>query len=65
MADEIDIANERAEMLRDMAINKKKPEPKLKAMGQCLTCGEHLEGTRRWCDADCRDEYEKFHKREI
>lgn len=27
--------------------------------GECLSCGEELEGDRRWCDAYCRDDWER------
>jgi uncharacterized OB-fold protein len=28
------------------------------ATGKCLTCGAKLSPGRRWCNADCRDEWE-------
>ena len=28
--------------------------------GHCLLCGEPLQAGRRWCNADCRDEWDKF-----
>lgn len=27
--------------------------------GYCLFCGEPLPKGKRWCDADCRDQWEK------
>lgn len=27
--------------------------------GYCLFCGEPLTDNKRWCDADCRDMWEK------
>lgn len=30
--------------------------------GFCLLCGEPLIPGRRWCDADCRDEWEREQK---
>ena len=27
--------------------------------GKCLLCGQFVENERRWCNADCRDNYEK------
>lgn len=35
------------------------PEP----TGECLWCGEAVQPGRRWCDADCRDEWERDHAR--
>ena len=29
------------------------------ATGYCLWCEEPLEGGRRWCDSDCRDDWER------
>ena len=33
------------------------------ATGYCLNCGESLEGDRRFCDADCRDDWQKLKRR--
>lgn len=32
---------------------------KVISTGYCLFCGEPLEAGRRWCDADCRDDWQK------
>lgn len=29
--------------------------------GHCLWCGEPLPSGRRWCNADCRDAWEREH----
>ncbi|WP_119352928.1 hypothetical protein [Azohydromonas sediminis] len=29
--------------------------------GQCLWCGEPLRHPLRWCDVDCRDDWERAH----
>lgn len=31
--------------------------------GYCLFCGEPLPRGRRWCNADCRDNWEKENRR--
>jgi len=31
--------------------------------GRCLWCGEPVEAPRRWCDAGCRDDWERHHAR--
>ena len=31
--------------------------------GYCLFCGEPLPKGRRWCNADCRDSWEKENRR--
>lgn len=30
------------------------------ATGECLWCGELLTDGRRWCSAECRDDWERF-----
>lgn len=57
MADPVDIANdhiervERARLEALRATNTGIP----KGHGKCLACGSKVKGTRRWCDAECRD----------
>lgn len=29
------------------------------SVGYCLCCREALPAARRWCDADCRDDWER------
>lgn len=31
--------------------------------GECLWCGAKLRRPLRWCDADCRDDWERDHAR--
>lgn len=58
MADEIDIANERAELFRQQSLKNRKPEGP-KPTGNCLACGAILlMNGMRWCDADCRDDWQ-------
>lgn len=56
--DQIDLANEVADLHRQIAIQKRKPEGPT-ATGLCLACEESVPDGRRWCDASCRDEWEK------
>jgi hypothetical protein len=58
MADDIDLAQERNEFLLKAQIAVRKPEGP-EATGECLTCSTALPLPRRWCDADCRDDYER------
>lgn len=55
--DEIDRANEQAEHFRRVAERVRKPKGP-KGTGFCLNCGADVATSRRWCDQDCRDEYE-------
>ena len=57
MSDDIDRAQETEEFMRKMALLKQ-PEPKITATGFCLFCAEKLMLPRRWCDAECRDEWQ-------
>lgn len=35
-------------------------KPKIEATGYCLFCEEPLEDGRRWCDAECRDDWQRL-----
>ncbi len=61
MADEIDVANENTAIQTDIAIQniRNSIKPIIYA-GYCLTCGEDVPAPRRWCDAECRDNYDKL-----
>jgi len=50
------------ELHRDVAIRKRK-ETGPKAIGVCYYCGEPLESGLRWCDIDCRDDWEEEKRR--
>jgi len=56
MPDEADLANEQAE--RHLEATRSKRRPVLPITGQCYNCGESI-GAREFCDADCRDDYER------
>lgn len=64
MADEIDKANELAEVLLSAAIRNVKP--RLRPTGNCHSCGESLLADLRlgslFCDEFCRDDFEKQEK---
>lgn len=60
--DEIDRANELAELFRQNALNSVKPVEIPKGIGMCMNCGAEVEGDRRFCDADCRDDHERYSK---
>ncbi len=59
MADLFDLASEREEMDRDLALRVRKPEGP-EATGSCLECGEPVDEGRRWCmGVECRDRWER------
>lgn len=63
IADASDLATAHEELLRESALQLRKasaPEP----CGACLNCGEPLEPGLRWCDTDCRDDWEAVLRRQ-
>lgn len=59
MADEVDVANDRAQAERDALAQVRKPEPVIFCTGRCLNCNARVGKDRRWCDGDCRDAWEE------
>ncbi len=62
-ADPIDMAAHEQQLALDAALKAalSKQQPTLKAVGTCYNCGEVFgddEQTLRFCDEDCRDDYE-------
>lgn len=59
MSDDLEIAsdNEMKERELNIAHARAQNQP-IKVSGFCLSCNERLEASR-WCDADCRDDYEQ------
>lgn len=62
MSDEVDAANEQAEMTLTSA--RLRRNPALPAIGRCYNCEESLPAGV-FCDADCRDDYEKRTRNKI
>jgi hypothetical protein len=60
MADEIDRANEAAELFRENALKAHKPVVVPAGIGMCLNCGADLAHDGRFCDAECRDDFDKY-----
>lgn len=60
-----DIGNERAQEFLDDAIAavRRKASAIETGVGICLNCGAAVDGLRRWCDVDCRDDWEREQKR--
>ena len=57
MADLADKAAAYQQQEIDAAVTHRKPVGPV-AVGRCLWCDEPLSGDRRWCDTECRDEWE-------
>ena len=56
--DIIDQANDAADIFRKSALSQRKPEGPA-ATGFCLNCDARMAQGQRWCDAACREDWEK------
>lgn len=61
MADIIDDANKLAEHQREQALKRRKPEGP-PPCGYCHNCNEPLTTGLRWCDLDCRADWERLQR---
>lgn len=59
LMDEADIANDRAEVDLQRALQVRRPEGPL-ATGACLWCSEPVPQGFRWCNRECRDYWQRF-----
>ena len=59
MSDNLDIASDREELARSMAQTLRKPTGPA-PMGACFYCAASVRDGVRWCDSDCRDEWERL-----
>jgi hypothetical protein len=57
MADEADRAQERIEEWLTAQLAVRRPAGPV-ATGHCLSCGVKVEAGRRWCAAECRDDWQ-------
>lgn len=58
MSDLADQAAAREQQDLALALQQRKPAGPA-ATGHCLSCGEPLCGDLRWCDRDCRDDWQR------
>lgn len=61
--DEFELASEHEQLRRDIALRLRKPIGP-EATGVCLHCETPLSDGRRWCDAECREDWEKRQRAE-
>lgn len=60
MSDIADKANDLVAMNDELALRGVRNKiTKAEFTGFCLNCDEVVEEPRRWCDADCRDQWER------
>lgn len=63
MSDEIDAANDLLLKMIDAGIKQAQGEINMhNESGQCIWCGEPVNDSRRWCSADCRNDYERINR---
>lgn len=68
MTRDIDRAIDNSEHITEMRIDHiRKQAGKKEALprGRCLFCGESLSGDERWCDSDCRDDWDHEQKMKL
>jgi len=66
--DEIDRANALADLMAEHTVAKIRQaangaRPAARPTGLCLWCGYVVTDHARWCDAECRDDWEHAHVR--
>lgn len=60
MSDDADRANVFIEFKHDVDLdNSKRDEPSGTANGECWFCEEYLPAGHRWCNAECRDDWQR------
>ena len=62
MVDEVDIANKNVEREIETALKNINTTIPKNETGKCLYCREDITDERRWCNAGCRDNYEKTNR---
>ncbi len=62
MSDPLDQARHTSDMLLQHSLAHREPEAPA-ACGHCLYCQTALKPPRRWCNADCRDDWQNDQKR--
>jgi hypothetical protein len=63
MSDEIDAANDLLLKMIDAGIKQAQGEINMhNESGHCIWCGEPVNDGRRWCSADCRNDYERINR---
>ncbi len=58
--DEMDLAQGAEDDMREYYIESvRRHRPTLPATGECFFCGKGLVHGQRWCDVECRDDWER------
>lgn len=63
MSDIIDQGNDTADWFLEVARRNQAPAKEIRGIGLCLNCGAAVEDDRRWCDIECRADWERANAR--
>ena len=63
MSDEADKGNDTAEFFLAASLSLVKPAQPAHGVGLCLNCGCAVTGEKRWCDVECRGDWERANDR--
>jgi hypothetical protein len=63
-ADPLDVASRLEAAEREACVAAARNRPSMPAVCACYNCGEPLRPGLLFCDADCRDDYEKRQKKD-
>lgn len=63
MADILDQAMAVEELHRNLALQHRRQGPAIAETGFCLNCEAPVPAGHRWCDADCRDDWQRAQTR--
>ena len=58
VGDEIDRGNEQAQLILDMNIAKARVGHQIQFTGACHNCGDSVGHQQRFCDVNCRNDYQ-------
>lgn len=57
--DILDMADETQQTFMRVAMSNVPAPTTYHGIGMCLNCGAGVDGERRWCDSDCRNDWER------
>jgi len=65
MSDMVDLAQEQSERLEEIRLRNCRLQAQAAPLptGVCFNCGELVMDSLRWCDIECRDDWERQQRR--
>lgn len=61
--DNSDQAERLEQQQRDLSLKYIRTQPEVRYTGRCHNCAEPIEAPKRWCDVDCRDDWQQRQRR--